>query len=1314
MREETGAVLTKVIRSTSETDGRQLPSVDEIDGSVKNRDSPHDHHHMDDKKEMEKKTGCCGGSSDASNKPETVGVTQLFQFATCFDKLLMVIGTIGAASLGTAFPLNIATFGDVIDVFVINERNKMMNVTNMKPLQEEVLPYVFRFTALGVGAFVTGYFGVSCWQWAAERQVATMRKKFFRSVLRQDIGWFDVHGAGEISSKFSDDISKIAEGMGDKMAIFIQWVTTWLAAYTMAFTRSWKLTLVVIIISPILILVGGIIVRVMRRMAGEEAKAYAKAGAIAEQVFRAIRTVQAFQGQEKEVAKYNDNLTLAVKVASKKGLVLGIGSSIIWFILFLMFSGVMWFGIYLIQQDNLPSGKILPVFFGVMIGSFALGNALNNLESFSNARGAAVNVFKIITLVPKIDSFSEEGLKLPDIKGHIEFKNVKFCYPARPEVQILKGLNITVEPGHHVALVGSSGCGKSTTVQLLQRFYDPLEGTVLLDGNDIKTLNIKWLRLNIGVVSQEPSLFDTSIEENIRFGKMDATEEDIRNAAKKANAHDFIMQLPKGYKTNVGERGAQLSGGQKQRISIARALVRNPKILLLDEATSALDQESEAIVQNALEAAGEGRATITISHRLSTIQNADKIIAISEGEVVEQGTHKELMDMKGLYYQLVQIQSQIKKEAEIDVDDVEVTEEEDDIDPNKFEGDELFRKSFRRSSAKETKVKNLVARASFKKEKSLEKKTQVAPEDAERTVGIIELMRYNSPEWCLILFGCIGSIVAGGVHPGFSFLMSEYIKLFGVSDKDKQWQTVHILAGIVIGVAFILGIVKLLQGFCFVKSGAYLTARLRKLTFASMINQDMDYFDMPNNQVGALTTQLAGDAAMVQGATGSKIGLMLEAISTIACAVAIAFVSGWKLTLVVLSFMPVMIIGGIIQGRAIAGASNSEKKQVQQAGKICSEVVDSIRTVESLGREDYFLKIFENLIDGTKSSSRKMSLIYGLTYAIANCIVYFAYAVSFYYGSVLVNDGEMEFFEVFRVFSAIIFGGQAIGKQSSIGADATKAQIAGARIIALIERKPKIDVRSSDGIKLNEFKGGLIFTNVSYNYPSRPNAKVLDGLNLIINPGETVALVGASGCGKSTTIQLIERFYDVVSGRLDIDGHDICALNLKWYRSQLGIVSQEPTLFDCSIAENIAYGDNSRVVPMTEIMQAAKDANIHNFIADLPRGYDTSVGEKGAQLSGGQKQRIAIARALVRHPKVLLLDEATSALDSESEKIVQEALDKASKERTCITIAHRLSTIQNSDKIAVVSKGKVIEIGNHQQLLATKGAYYRLLTAQSR
>ncbi|CAL1537463.1 unnamed protein product [Lymnaea stagnalis] len=1330
--------MTKEDNAVTMTKLSKLPSDDNVDsissnGHVKDaiingkhvkytnageiQDSPEDAN--------EGKQGCCGHKTP-QEKSDMVGGMELFKFARHFDKVLMFFGTLGAIGQGVTIPINLAIFGEVINVFVDDNNNynstNSTQATEKPKLQEEILPYIYAFIGIGCGSFICSFVAVSCWSWAAERQVITMRKKFFHAVMRQDIGWFDVHEAGEISSRFSEDVSKIADGMGDKMAVFIQWVSTWIAAYIMALTRSWKLTLAVIIISPLLVLSGALIVRVMRRMASQEAKAYAQAGAVAEQALRSIRTVQAFQGQDKEITKYEDNLTLAVKVATKKGLALGLGNSSLWFLLFIMFAGVMWFGIYLIQEDTLLAGRILPVFFGVMIGSFALGNAFSNLESFSNARGEAVKVFDIISLVPKIDSFSEEGLKLQSLKAQIEFKNIQFSYPARPDIPILKNLNLKIEPGQHIALVGPSGCGKSTTVQLLQRFYDPIKGTVMVDGHDIKTLNLKWLRTNIGVVSQEPSLFDASIEENIRFGKMDATEKDIQDAAKEANAHDFIIQLPEGYKTNVGERGAQLSGGQKQRISIARALVRNPKILLLDEATSALDLESEAIVQNALERLQHGRTTITIAHRLSTVQHADIIIAISDGEVVEQGTHRQLMEAEGLYYQLVQIQSKIHKESQMEIEDVEIVQEDEDVIGEKV-ADELLRTSFRRtlSGSPQKKVKdvNLVVRSSLRKGKKKSKKEKENEENAQdleeaEAASMKEIMRYNAPEWPLIVFGCFGSIIAGAIHPAFSFLLSEFIKIFGVHDHDEQWSRTHVLGGIVIGVAFVSAVVRMLQGYCFSKSGAILTARLRKLTFSSMINQDMDYFDMPNNQVGALTTKLAGDAAMVQGATGSKIGQMLEAASTITCAIVIAFVYGWKLAFVVMSFMPLMILGGVVQGQVIAGASKKDKKQLQQAGRICSEVVDAIRTVQSLGREDHFIQTFDGLIDYTRSSMRKMSLVFGCTYAVANCLIFFAYAVAFYYGSVLVNDGEMEFFEVFRVFAAIIFGGMMIGRQSSFGIDYTKAKVAAGRILTLINRKPKIDVREKDGLKLDEFKGGITISSATYHYPSRPNAKVLDGLNLIINPGETVALVGASGCGKSTTTQLIERFYDVDSGALIVDGKDLRSLNLEWYRKQLGIVSQEPTLFDCSIAENIAYGDNSRVVPMAEIIQAAKDANIHTFISNLPQGYDTSVGEKGAQLSGGQKQRIAIARALVRKPKILLLDEATSALDSESEKIVQEALDKASQDRTCITIAHRLSTIQNADKIAVFSKGKVVEIGTHQHLVTIKGAYYRLLMAQNR
>ncbi|XP_035824889.1 ATP-dependent translocase ABCB1-like [Aplysia californica] len=295
-----------------------------------------------------------------------------------------------------------------------------------------------------------------------------------------------------------------------------------------------------------------------------------------------------------------------------------------------------------------------------------------------------------------------------------------------------------------------------------------------------------------------------------------------------------------------------------------------------------------------------------------------------------------------------------------------------------------------------------------------------------------------------------------------------------------------------------------------------------------------------------------------------------------------------------------------------------------------------------------------------------------------------------------------------RVLVCILYGSAYLGEGSGLFPSVAAAKIAARRIFKLTDAVPTIDAFSTEGAQPKEFGSNIEFKGVHFSYPTRPSVPILQGLNLTVEPGQTVALVGASGCGKSTTISLLERFYDPKEGRLILGGHDSKSLNIQWLRNQIGIVFQEPTLFDRSIAENIAYGDNTRKVGMEEIIQAAKNANVHSFIEALPLGYETNVGGRGTQLSGGQKQRVAIARALVRNPKILLLDEATSALDTESEKIVQEALDKARQGRTCVTIAHRLSTIQNADKIIVFEQGVVTEAGTHAQLMANKAQYYTL------
>ncbi|KAM9697563.1 phosphatidylcholine translocator ABCB4-like isoform 2-T6 [Dama dama] len=359
--------------------------------------------------------------------------------------------------------------------------------------------------------------------------------------------------------------------------------------------------------------------------------------------------------------RYQKHLEIAKRIGIKKTISANISMGTAFLLIYASYALAFWYGSTLVIAKEYTIGNAITVFFSILIGAFSIGQAAPCIDAFANARGAAYAIFAIIDNDPKIDSFSERGHKPDNIKGNLEFEDVHFSYPARPDVKILKGLNLRVESGQTAALVGNSGCGKSTAVQLVQRLYDPDVGRIIIDGQDIRTFNVKYLREIIGVVSQEPVLFATTIAENIRYGRGSVTMDEIKQAVKEANAYEFIMRLPQKFDTLVGERGVQLSGGQKQRITIARALVRNPKILLLDEATSALDTESEAEVQAALDKTREGRTTIVIAHRLSTIRNADVIAGFDDGVIVEQGSHRELMKKEGVYFRVVNTQDAFLK-----------------------------------------------------------------------------------------------------------------------------------------------------------------------------------------------------------------------------------------------------------------------------------------------------------------------------------------------------------------------------------------------------------------------------------------------------------------------------------------------------------------------------------------------------------------------------------------------------------------------------------------------------------------------------
>lgn len=420
-----------------------------------------------------------------------------------------------------------------------------------------------------------------------------------------------------------------------------------------------------------------------------------------------------------------------------------------------------------------------------MMGSMNIGMASPYIEAFGIAKGACGKIFKLIDQIPFINPIEPRGTRLNHPLIHIEFRNIDFSYPTRKAVQILDKFNLRIKRGQTVALVGSSGCGKSTCIQLIQRFYDPDDGNVFFNDVDLKDLNIEWLRARIGVVGQEPVLFGTTIYENIRYGREDATKEQIEAAARAANAMVFISKLPQGFHTLVGERGAQLSGGQKQRIAIARALVRDPEILLLDEATSALDTASEAKVQAALEKASIGRTTIIVAHRLSTIRRADRIVVINKGKVVESGTHNELMALKQHYYNLVM--TQLGDDANATTPGV---------------GQKEFLLNAKDEDEEEIKISKEEAEVA------------VAVEKEKESFSLINILKMNGAEWPQIVCGCVCSVIMGAAMPLFAVLFGSILEVLAVRDDDEYvrsqtdtFSLYFLICGIVVGIATFLQVI---------------------------------------------------------------------------------------------------------------------------------------------------------------------------------------------------------------------------------------------------------------------------------------------------------------------------------------------------------------------------------------------------------------------------------------------------------------------------------------------------------------------------
>ncbi|KAJ5913929.1 hypothetical protein N7504_002812 [Penicillium tannophilum] len=1227
----------------------------------------------------------------------------LYSCTTTYELFILVISSIAAIIGGALQPISFLLLGGLAEAF----KQFFLGTSSGSHLSSLVARFALYYVYIAIGQFVSVYISTAGFMIGGEQITQRLREKYLAAILRQNIAFFDVLGAGEITTRITADMNLIQDSLTGKLSLTLYSVSNFGTAFIISFVKSWRMSL--ILISAIVAETGSMSIcsSFMVKYTQMSLEAYADGSTAAEEAISSIRHVTAFGIQDKLADRYQKLLSKAEGYGLKSRIALAAMMAIMNGVIFWTYGLTFWQGSRYLVVGDIGLGALITILLAILTGAFTFGNIAPNFQAFATGVAATGKILATVSRESPLDPSSATGNKLQDVYGTIELRDIRHVYPSRPDVLTLDGINLVFPAGKTTAIVGASGCGKSTLAGLIERFYEPIDGEILLDGHDITSLNLQWLRQQIAIVTQQPTLFATTVFENIRFGLIGTEHEQaphvvveklVYDAAKKANCFGFISALPEGFQTSVGERGSLLSGGQKQRVAIARAIIGDPKVLLLDEATSALDAQAERLVQAALDVAAKGRTTITISHRLSTITAAENIIVMSHGRVIEQGTHNDLLQKRSMYYELVEKQRMSTERGVVLNDSSKRTELLDLCERNEVEKQTL---EIRQHQGAEDCLRDSDVKAD------------------SREYSLWQLIKFvanfNKEETLTMAWGLLFSIITGAGNPTQAVFYGKTISamsmppdMYGKLRHDVNfWSLMYLMLG---GTAF-LGWGA--SGLCFAYCSERLIHRARDRSFRAILYQDISIFDKVGFSAGLLTSSLSTDATNLAGMSGVTLGSILIVSTTLVAGVTVSIAIGWKLGLVCSATIPIVLTCGLVRLKILGEIARQSKAVYAASATYACEASSAIKTVASLNLESHVLKEYHNILEAQRRKSVISTLKSSTFYAASQSANFLCIALAFWYGgSLIINEGY-SMVQFFIAYAAVIVGSFSAGAIFSFAPDMSKSRQAAQDIKKMLDRPVNIDARQKTGEMVTDIDGSLEMRNIYFRYPNRPERIVLNGLSLIVHPGQYIGLVGASGCGKSTIIALLERFFDPERGQIFVDGKDISKLNVKSYRSHLALVSQEPTLYQGTIRDNITLGASDEDVSEEKIIEACKDANIYDFILSLPDGFSTVIGARGGMLSGGQQQRIAIARALLRDPRILLLDEATSALDSESEKVVQDALNSAAQGRTTIAVAHRISTVQKADRIYVLHEGNVVEQGTHQELMELGGRYFELVKLQS-
>ncbi|KAG4305051.1 hypothetical protein PORY_001726 [Pneumocystis oryctolagi] len=1255
----------------------------------------------------------------------------LFDFTKKKDIFLLFSACIISVINGLFAPYMTFLLGRLFHVFSLISLKQITE----KEFEKQVNHYILSFTILTAVSFIGGWLFQTLWYIFAETQVIRVNRQLFYNFASKEIKWYDLRhkSIAGIINRCEKNIGSFHYVFSNTLGKILSSITTCIVSLFLAFWYSWKLTLVILVSLPIVVLIATITSYFIQPSICREKDAISQAVTLVDQAIVNIPIVKVFNGQQYESSKFHNSILKSTRISHYWKRIYALQQSLVRFVILAMFVQGFWYGSHLVITKKISVGNVVTVFWACLMVSFSIQTIIQYLVSVDHGKISSYDLQSL---------FKEEKIQEKDHKSHnffspekcygnVIYDSVSFAYPSRPEKMILKDISLFFPGGKTTFVIGSSGSGKSTLAALLIRIYEIDSGSIYIDNENIKSLDINWIRNNV-TLAQQPVIFNETLKLNIAIGKSSSNSVDtpgIKNASRMAMLEEMIFELPDGYDTKLGINGLLLSGGQMQRVEIARARFRDTPILILDESTNSLDYINRSLIHDAVRFWRKDKTTIIITHDIDQIEESDYVYIINDGRVVQKGFKKELLEDKdGIFFDafsrnektknLLSFQKQIDHSFE---------EKSNDYIVNPCLDNKAYRKSsvfgFLKTNLSIEALLNS-ANVTIKNRRNANIQTStVSPKTEDSVIQKISFRKkyflLNISLWNLLkenykyinkkaflILGVFFSIGNGVATPLFSYTLAKLLSLFfSLENTSKIAKKSLESSMIVLGVSLFDSLTLYLKIYFFELSSNHMVTNIRSKLYKNVLFQDMFYFSEKKYSNKNITRIIINETESMKSIFGGILGNILVAIVIASIGIIWSFIIAWKLTIITVSMLPLLYISTRYYSYINNIWEQKYKDEKINASFILHEFTENTFTVKALLLNNFFEEKYMLSIEKIFMKGVRRAIYIGFGYGFMESVI-FSFKSStllFFCGSKFILKKVYTPITILTVFTLIMFSIITASQFLSVIPHYNKIKNASDEVNTLFNVSRKNT--ENKGSLIVPLNGEIIFKNVTFSYPGHSN-KVLQNINLEIKNHEKIALVGLSGSGKSTIISLIQKLYQIQEGVITINGYDISSIEVKWLRNHIAVVRQTPMLFNMTIEQNISYALNS--FDKSDVRKAAQKANIDDFIMKLPDGYNTMLGDYGKGLSSGQAQRISLARAFIRNPKILILDECTNALDPPCASSIQKII-KDITNITVIIITHSKDMMKIADRIVLLKNGQITETGTYDELMNIKKDFWTLI-----